>query len=53
MWFRFRFRFMVSNATFNNVSVISLRSVSVVKEMGILGENHPPVADKMYHKMLY
>jgi hypothetical protein len=31
-------RFMVFNATFNNISVISLRSV--VEETGVHGENH-------------
>jgi len=32
---------MVLNATFNNISVISLRSVSLVgKTMGVPGENH-------------
>jgi len=40
--------FMVFNATFNNISVISWRSVP--------GENHPDfsqVTDKLYHIMLY
>jgi hypothetical protein len=43
---------MVSNATFNNISVILRRSVLLVEETG---ENHPPVAshDKLYHIMLY
>ena len=31
--------FMVLNATFNNVSVISRRSVLLVKEIGVSGEN--------------
>ena len=31
------------NATFNNISVISLRSVLLVEESGVLGENHRPV----------
>jgi hypothetical protein len=35
---------MVFNATFNNISVISWRSVLFVKETGVPGENHPPVA---------
>ena len=34
---------MVLNATFNNVSVISWRSVLLVEETGRLGENHRPV----------
>jgi hypothetical protein len=33
--------FMVLNATFNNISVISRRSVLLVEETG---ENHQPVA---------
>jgi hypothetical protein len=32
------------NATFNNISVISWRSVLLVAETGGLGENHRPVA---------
>jgi hypothetical protein len=35
---------MVFNATFNNFSVISWRSVLLVKETGRPGENHRPVA---------
>ena len=35
-------RFMVFNATFNNISVISWRSVLLVEETGVLGENHRP-----------
>jgi len=31
---------MVLNATFNNISVISWRSVLLVEETGGLGENH-------------
>ena len=38
-----RFRIMVFNATFNNISVISWRSILLVEETGILGENHQPV----------
>jgi hypothetical protein len=34
--------FMVFNATFNNISVISWRSVLLVEETGGYGENHPP-----------
>ena len=34
---------MVLNATFNNISVISWRSVLLVKETGEPGENHRPV----------
>jgi hypothetical protein len=36
--------FMVPNATFNNISVISWRSFLVVEETGVPGENHRPVA---------
>jgi len=38
-------RVMVFNATFNNInSVISWRSVLLVGETGVPGENHRPVA---------
>jgi hypothetical protein len=36
--------FMVFNATFNNISGISWRSVLFVEEIGIPGETHRPVA---------
>jgi len=50
--------FMVFNATFNNIAVISWRSVLLVKETGVPGENHIPVylsqvTDKLEHIMLY
>jgi len=35
---------MVFSATFNNISVISWRSILLVEETGITGENHRPVA---------
>jgi hypothetical protein len=35
---------MVFNATFNNISVISLWSVLLVAEIGVHGENHGSVA---------
>jgi hypothetical protein len=38
------FSFMSFNATFNNISVISWRSVLLVEETGVPGENHRPVA---------
>ena len=40
----FRLGFMVFNATFNNISVISWRSVLLVVETVGPGENHRPVA---------
>jgi hypothetical protein len=33
---------MVFNAAFNNISVISWRSVLLVEETGVPGENHRP-----------
>jgi hypothetical protein len=44
--------FMVFNATFNNISYISWWSVLLVEETRVHGENHRPVADKLYHIML-
>jgi hypothetical protein len=48
---------MVFNAAFNNISVISWRSVLLVEETGVPGENHRPnlsqVTDKLYHIMLH
>jgi hypothetical protein len=41
---RVRVRVMVFNATFNNISVISWRSVLLVEETGVPRENHKPVA---------
>jgi len=35
---------MVPCATFNNISVISRRSVLLAEEAGVPGENHRPVA---------
>ena len=35
---------MVLNATFSNISAISWRSALLVKETGVLGENHRLVA---------
>jgi hypothetical protein len=37
-------RVMVFNATFNNISVISWRSVLLVEETGLQVENYRPVA---------
>ena len=36
---------MVFNANFNNISVISCRSVLLVEETGVPGENHRPVTN--------
>jgi hypothetical protein len=35
---------MMLNATFNNISAIPWQSVLLVEEIGVLGENHQPVA---------
>ena len=35
---------MVINVTFNNISVTSLRSVLLVEETGVPGENHVVVS---------
>jgi hypothetical protein len=45
--------FMVFNATFNNISVISWLSVLLVEETGVPGENLSQITDKLYHIMLY
>jgi len=37
---------MVFNATFNNISVISWKSVWLVEETGVPRENHRPVASR-------
>ena len=42
---RFGVGFMVLNATFNNISVTSSRSVLLVEKIGVLVENHRPVAN--------
>ena len=46
---------MMYNATFNNISIISWRSVLLVEEIGVPGEKHRPlqVTDKLDHIMLY
>jgi hypothetical protein len=50
-----RVRIMVLNATFNNISVISWRSVLLVEETRVFKENTDlsQVTDKLYHIMLY
>ena len=49
------FGFMVFNATFNNISVISWRSVLLMEETKYTRETTdlPQVTDKLYHIMLY
>ena len=37
-------RDVVSNSTIDNISVISWRSVLLVEDTGVPGENHRPVA---------
>jgi hypothetical protein len=46
---------MVFNATFNNISVIWWRSVLLVEETAVPGENHDlsQVTGTFYHIMLY
>jgi hypothetical protein len=46
---------MVFNATFNNISAISWRSVLLVDETGAQEKtiNLPQVIDKLHHIMLY
>jgi hypothetical protein len=40
------FWFMVFNATFNNISVITWQSALLVEETSVPGENHRPVASQ-------
>jgi hypothetical protein len=42
---------MIWFMVFNNIPVISWRSVLLVEEIGVAGENHQPVTDKLYHIM--
>jgi len=51
----FWFRFIVFYATLNNISVMSWRSVLLVEETGVPGENHRPVAshwETLSHKVV-
>jgi len=38
---------MLCNATFNNISIISWRSVLLVEETGMPVENHQHITDKL------
>ena len=51
----FRVRVVGCNATFNNISVISWRSVLLLEETGVSRETHRPaqVTEKLYHLILY
>jgi hypothetical protein len=44
---------MLFNATFNNILAISWRSVSLVEETGILGENHYIIFDLIFGVYMY
>ena len=46
---------MVFSATFNNISVILWRSISLMEETEVPGKNQnlPQVTEKLYHIMLY
>jgi hypothetical protein len=47
---------MVFNATFNNISAISRRSVLLVEEIGVPRENHQPAASHwqtLSHNVVY
>jgi len=41
---RFIFKSMVFNVTVNNISVMTWRSILLVEETGVPGENQRPVA---------
>jgi hypothetical protein len=41
---------MVVNATFNNISAISWRSVLLVEETGVPGENNRPLLSAIGHE---
>jgi len=43
------------NAIFDNISILSWRSVLLLEEIGVTGENPhlSQVTDKLYHRILY
>jgi hypothetical protein len=45
---RFKFRFIVFNATFSNISAIPWRPTLVVEEVGVPGENHQPWTSRVH-----
>jgi hypothetical protein len=47
IWMCLGLGFLVFNATFNNISVISWRSVLLMEETGVPRENHRPVASNI------
>jgi hypothetical protein len=49
----YRVRVMVYNTTFNNISVISWKSVLLVKETRVPEKTTNQVTDKLYHIMFY
>jgi len=51
--FRVRVRAMVSNATFNNISVIWWRSVLLVEDTGVPWENNRPAANHFNIHLIY
>jgi len=55
MYLKYRVRAMVFNTTFNNITVISWRSVVLVGKTGVPGETTDlsQVTDKLDHIMLY
>ena len=44
---------MVFNIRFNDISVLSRRSVLLVEETRVLGETLSQITDKLYHKILH
>jgi hypothetical protein len=53
IWLCLVLGFLVLNATFNNISVISWRSVLLVEETGVPGENHRPAASNQFYYIMF